>query len=156
MWIDEWKADGVRSVQIRFKPPKCHLMNVAAKRGFFFHHAKQQEGYVLMILWLDEKVPCRMPPFAHHYLGVGGLCINEKREIVLIQENRSTDNRLWKLPGGYVDAGERISEASERELMEESGVKPEFVGVLGLREQVKFKYGASDIYVACILMDTVG
>ena len=131
-------------------------MNVAAKRGFFFHHAKQQEGYVLMILWLDEKVPCRMPPFAHHYLGVGGLCINEKREIVLIQENRSTDNRLWKLPGGYVDAGERVSEASERELMEESGVKPEFVGVLGLREQVKFKYGASDIYVACILMDTVG
>ena len=41
VWIDEWKADGVRSVQIRFKPPKCHLMNVAAKWGFFFHHAKQ-------------------------------------------------------------------------------------------------------------------
>ena len=40
--------------------------------------------------------------------------------------------------------------------MEESGVKPEFVGVLGLREQVKFKYGASDIYVACILMDKEG
>ena len=109
-----------------------------------------------MILWLDETVPCRMPPFAHHYLGVGGLCINEKREIILIQENRSTDARLWKLPGGFVDANERISEASVRELREESGVVPEFLGILGIRENVKFKYGASDMYVACILIDFKG
>ena len=155
-WIAEWKADGVRSVQVRFKPPKCHLMNPAAKHGFYFHHAKQQEGYVLMILWLDEKVPCRMPPFAHHYLGVGGLCLNEKREIVLIQENRTRDARLWKLPGGFVDGGERLSAASVREVKEESGVEAEFVGILGLREQVKWKYGASDLYVACILMGQAG
>jgi len=78
-------------------------MNAAAKYGFYFHHAKPKENYVLMILWLDEKVPDRMPPYAHHYVGVGGLCINEKREIVLIQQNRSTNHRLWKLPGGFSD-----------------------------------------------------
>jgi hypothetical protein len=37
--IDKWKQDGVRSVRILFKPPKCHLMNVAYKHGFYFHHA---------------------------------------------------------------------------------------------------------------------
>jgi len=34
-----WKSQGARSIQISFKPPKCHLMNVAAKLGFYFHHA---------------------------------------------------------------------------------------------------------------------
>ena len=33
-----------------FRPPKCHLMNVAAKHGFTFHHAKTD--YVLMTLWM--------------------------------------------------------------------------------------------------------
>ena len=109
-----------------------------------------------MILWLDDKVPCRMPPFAHHYLGVGGLCLNDQREIILIQENRSTDARLWKLPGGFVDGGERVSTASVREVKEESGIDAEFAAIMGMREQVKFKYGASDIYIGCILMDQKG
>ena len=76
--------EGARG-RIHIKPPKCHLINPAAKHGFYFHHAEPKEGYVLMILWLDEKVPDRMPPYAHHYLGVGSMCINEKREIIIIQ-----------------------------------------------------------------------
>ena len=39
--IESWKTEGARSIQIFFKPPKCHLMNVAAKRGFYFHHANR-------------------------------------------------------------------------------------------------------------------
>ena len=37
--LESWKSQGARSIQISFKPPKCHLMNVAAKLGFYFHHA---------------------------------------------------------------------------------------------------------------------
>jgi len=55
------------------------MMDCAAQHGFYFHHAHQKEGYVLMILWLDEKVPCRFPHYAHHYVGVGGAMVNEKR-----------------------------------------------------------------------------
>jgi len=69
-----------------------------------------------MILWMDKKVPCRMPPFAHHYVGVGGIVINDKNEILLIKENRSVDSRRWKLPGGFVDQNEPISKAVEREV----------------------------------------
>ena len=71
-WIPEWESQGVRSVQILFKPPSCHLMNAAFKHGFYFHHAHEKQSYVLMIKWLDKKVPCRMPPYANHYVGVGG------------------------------------------------------------------------------------
>jgi hypothetical protein len=83
-----WKADEIRSVQIKFRPPKCNLMNVAFKHGFYFHHTNKSEGYVLMCLWLDPTVGDRIPSYADHYVGVGGVCINEKDEILLIQERR--------------------------------------------------------------------
>jgi hypothetical protein len=41
-----WKENGARSIQIMFKPPKCHLMNIAAEKGFYFHHAHREENYV--------------------------------------------------------------------------------------------------------------
>ena len=84
-------------------------MNVAAKHGFIFHHAKTD--YVLMTLWMDQSMPSRLPAYADHFVGVGGLCINEKREILMIQENRAKAmgaSKPWKFPGGFVDAGELI------------------------------------------------
>lgn len=134
LWIEEWPGQGVRSVQIFFKPPKCHLMNAAFENGFYFHHANQKEAYVLMILWLDKKVPCRVPHYAHHYIGVGGVVISESEQILLIKENRSLDDRKWKLPGGYVDCFEKIYNAVEREVKEETGVTANFLGIVGLRE----------------------
>ncbi len=104
-----------------------------------------------MILWLDKKVQCRVPPFAHHYVGVGGVVISETGHILLIKENRSLDDRKWKLPGGFVDSIEKISEAVEREVKEETGVIAKFVAVVGLREQTNFKYDASDFYFGCVL-----
>jgi len=121
-----WKKEGIRSVQIKFKPPKCHLINVANKHGFYFHHAKRDDNYVLMCLWLDITVQDRLPAYADHYVGVGGVCINDKDEILLIQERRQPEPRLWKFPGGFMDPGETIKEAAEREVMEETGIKTTF------------------------------
>ena len=41
-----------------------------------------------------------------------------------------------------------------REAKEETGVNAEFLGVMGLRENRVFKYGASDFYFGCILFNT--
>ncbi len=75
-WLEDWTKDKVRSVQISFRPPKCHLMNVAHRHGFYFHHAK--DNYVLMILWMDKSMPNRMPGYADHYIGLGGVVLNNK------------------------------------------------------------------------------
>ena len=104
-----------------------------------------------MILWLDKKTPCRVPQYAHHYVGVGGVVISETGHVLLIKENRSLDDRKWKLPGGFVDSREKVSEAVEREVKEETGVTAKFVGLVGLREQPNFKYDASDFYIGCVL-----
>ena len=69
----------------------------------------------------------------------------------MIKENRSLDDRKWKLPGGFVDSHEKVSEAVEREVKEETGVTAKFVGLVGLREQPNFKYDASDFYIGCVL-----
>ena len=91
--LEHWKAEGIRSVQIKFRPPKCQLMNVAARHGFYFHHANTttskdptpvSNGYVLMCLWLDPSTPTRIPNYSHHYLGVGGVVLNSRNELLMI------------------------------------------------------------------------
>ena len=47
---------------------------------------------------------------------------------------------MWKLPGGLVETGESLEEASLREVWEETGVKCDFKGVLGFRELLKYQF----------------
>ena len=158
--LPAWTANGVRSLQIKFKPPKCHLMNVASKHGFFFHHALQMGNYVLMILWMDTRTGCRIPAFAHHYVGIGGMVLKRNDEdpgqieLALIKEHRSDQPEKWKLPGGFMDPGEKIQEAAIREVREETGIAAEFLGVMGIRETANYRYGASDFYFGAILFNT--
>ena len=104
-------------------------MNVASRHGFYFHHAHRSENYVLMCLWLDNTSTDTLPAYPDHFVGVGGMLINDQLEILLIQETRGTgaaDQKPWKLPGGFMDPQETIRQAVEREVMEETGIKGEF------------------------------
>ena len=93
-----------------------------------------------MCLWMDESTHDKIPAYADHYVGVGGVAINQKNEILLIQERRQPEPKLWKLPGGFMDPGETIKISVEREVLEETGVKTIFQGILGLREILDFRY----------------
>ncbi len=68
-----------------------------AKRGFVFHHANSER--VAMVRWLPEDQTCQIPPYAHHNIGVGGLVVNDRDEILCIQEKFALV-QMWKLPGG--------------------------------------------------------
>jgi len=126
-------------------------MNVASKLGFYFHHSHKKDNYVLMCLWLDEAMADRLPAYADHFVGVGGIMVNDNNEVLMIQERRSMVAGAWKFPGGFVDNGETIKQGVEREVFEETGVKGEFQGILAMREQLDYKYGAADFYIVCVL-----
>ena len=72
------------------------------------------------------------------------LCIQERRPSMEF-------GALWKLPGGLVENGESIQEAAVREVWEETGVKANFLSILGFRELMKYQWGQSDLYFVCVL-----
>ena len=69
--------------------------------NFDFHHAKPE--YLMLNKWLD-KGPSRLPGYATHYIGVGGMVMNKERtKLLCIQEQRPLLPGIWKLPGGLVE-----------------------------------------------------
>ena len=58
---------------------------------------------------------------------------------------------LWKFPGGLVDEGETIEKAAVREVWEETGIHADYLGILGLREQLNFRFGQGDLYFTCLM-----
>ena len=56
--------------------------------------------------------------------------LDASREKVLL--TRRTDNGLWCLPGGMISAGETISEACRREVLEETGLIVELIRIVGV------------------------
>lgn len=57
------------------------------------------------------------------------LVANEAGEILMI---RRTDNGNWALPGGAIEMNESVADAAVRETFEETGVRAEVTGLLGI------------------------
>jgi ADP-ribose pyrophosphatase YjhB (NUDIX family) len=119
---------------------------------FEFHHAQGQ--IASLFLWLKEEVECKIPEYATHQVGVGGLVINdadpEQTTLLCVREMRN-NYMPWKLPGGLAELGEQIDEAAIREVLEETGIKCRFEHILGVRHTHNTQFGRSDLYFVCLL-----
>lgn len=54
--------------------------------------------------WLPKHEPSRIPLFAHTMLAVGALVLNDKSEVLAVQEKHFLISH-WKFPGGVVEPG---------------------------------------------------
>lgn len=146
--LDTWRSAGRRLVWLDVPLGRAALIPVAVDAGFFFHHSN--EGDLMMVCRLVEDA--FVPTHATHYIGVGGVVINERQELLVVCErHRRTSQIYYKLPGGALQPGEHLVDAVLREVHEETGVSAKFESLVCFRHWHGYRYGKSDIYFVCRL-----
>ena len=63
-------------------------------------------------------------------LGCSAVLFDKTHRKILL--TRRTDNGMWCLPGGMIDAGESVSEGCEREVWEETGLQVRVIRLTGV------------------------
>jgi len=79
--------------------------------------------------------------------------MNNEGEILVVQERSGTTKSMnfWKMCTGQLEVGEEISEAAERELFEETGIKANFESLLCFWHVHNYLHGKGDIFFVCLL-----
>jgi 8-oxo-dGTP pyrophosphatase MutT (NUDIX family) len=146
--LEAWKAGGVRLAWLAVPLRRAALIPVAVAAGFTFHHTNDDDLMLVSRLVEDAFVPFH----ATHYIGVGGVVINARQELLVVcEKHRRTRKPYYKLPGGALQPGEHLVEAVTREVLEETGVDTRFEALVCFRHWHGYRYGKSDIYFVCRL-----
>ncbi|GMN36650.1 hypothetical protein TIFTF001_006188 [Ficus carica] len=126
--LSQWRHQGKKGVWIKLPIGLANLVEYAVKEGFWYHHA--EPTYLMLVRWIPETEHT-IPANATHRVSVGAFVMNEKREVLVVQEKTGHLRSLgWKFPTGVVDEGEDICDAAIREVKEETGIDSEFVEIL--------------------------
>ncbi|CAG9786195.1 unnamed protein product [Diatraea saccharalis] len=149
--LKKWTDENKRCIWFRVNIEHAAWVPILADNGFTFHHAR--DNFVMMYKWLPLNTLANLPPACHTNIGVGGLVLNDKNQMLVVVE-KHTEIAHWKLPGGYVERGEDIQNAVIREIKEETGVDATFESLVTLRHTHKAMFGNSDIYIVMLLKAT--
>jgi 8-oxo-dGTP pyrophosphatase MutT (NUDIX family) len=147
--IAEWRDAGYEVAWVDIPIGLATHVPIATKRGFTYHHADSDSITATLMLIPDSFIP----PYATHYVGAGGVVLNDKEELLVVCERYRIDNRppFYKLPGGALEPGEHIVDSIVREVLEETGVQAQFEALACFRHWHGYRYGKSDIYFVCRL-----
>ncbi len=147
--LKEWADAGLRLVWLKVPLPKAVLIPIAVQHGFEFHHS--QTDYLMLTFALEHDA--FIPHYATHFIGAGGVVIDEDQNLLVVSERFRGDRSrpYWKLPGGALHPGENLVGAVIREVKEETGVDTCFEHLVAFRHWHGYRFGKSDIYMVCRL-----
>ncbi|PON64569.1 Nudix hydrolase 6-like [Parasponia andersonii] len=148
--LSHWTMKGKKGVWLKLPVERSELVPIAVKEGFEYHHAER--GYVMLTYWIPEG-PSMLPSNASHQVGVGGFVINDKNEVLVVQEKHCDPAfiDLWKIPTGFILESEEIFTGAVREVKEETGIDTEFIEVIAFRHVHNVAFEKSDLFFICML-----
>ncbi|PSS24756.1 Nudix hydrolase [Actinidia chinensis var. chinensis] len=148
--ISHWRQQGKKGVWIKLPIELVNLVEPAVKEGFYFHHAEPK--YLMLVHWIP-KTANTLPANATHRVGIGAFVMNEKNEVLVVQEKSGVfrGTGVWKFPTGVVDEGEDICDAAVREVKEETGIDTNFMEILAFRQSHQSFFEKSDLFFVCLL-----
>jgi hypothetical protein len=128
--LKEWTQEGLKVAWLTVPIEKAAVIHIATEAGFRFHHTG--EDYLLLTLQLEKDA--LVPEYATHYIGAGGVVLNDENQLLVVSElHRRSESPYYKLPGGALHAGEHIAACVEREIFEETGVQTKFDALVCFR-----------------------
>lgn len=106
-----------------------------------------------------ERPACPSCTFVHYgdfSIGCAGVVIRDGKAL-LVQRGQNPFAGSWQIPGGYAEHDEPLSEAVEREVLEESGIEARVRDVIAFRHSLGGSIGgpSTNIYVV-FRLDSVG
>ncbi|WP_430789634.1 NUDIX hydrolase [Virgibacillus flavescens] len=72
------------------------------------------------------------------WMGSAGLCINEKKQILMVKQGLPDEEKLWTIPSGGKEANETFEACCIRETYEETGYLTSIVKPLFIKEGTTF------------------
>ena len=146
--IEQWGNEGRKLVWLEVPIQLATLIPIATEQSFLFHHSTPHS--LMMTRQLVENA--FIPAYATHYIGAGGVVINDRKEVlVVVEKYRGGHGRYLKLPGGALHEGEHLVDGVIREVLEETGIQTRFEALVCFRHWHGYRYGKSDIYFVCRL-----
>lgn len=91
---------------------------------------------------------CNYIHFGDFSIGCAGVVIRDGKAL-LVQRGQNPFAGSWQIPGGYAEHDEPLSEAVEREVLEESGIEARVRDVIAFRHSVGGSLGgpSTNIYM---------
>ena len=69
------------------------------------------------------------------YVGVG-IVVFRGDEVLLVERTKPPIRNRWSIPGGAQEIGETVHEAALRELMEETGLEADLIGLIDVVDSI--------------------
>jgi len=98
-----------------------------------------------LILFKKLAVNPITPISTNHTVGVGAF-VRDINEILVIKDKIS---KTYKLPGGYIENNENISQALVREVLEETGIEVKLESIVSIGHFSPAQFNESEIYIVC-------
>lgn len=120
---------------------QAQLIAIFTAHGFTYYDCRPDE-----ITLVRKNIPgATMPTASNHTVGVG-VFVCEDDELLVIKDRIY---KTYKLPGGYIDNNENLSQAVTREIAEETGVKVQLESVVSLAHFSPGQFNESNLYIVC-------